>query len=354
MSAPIRVKFLSRVTLPDGNVGGDYLRRFPNREPVWGNCRFIFDPDCREYDWLVVYDDLPRGSPVEHLACPRQNTMLITGEPSSITHYGKRFLAQFGHVLTGQEPWALDHPGVIRRQPGLLWYYGGSDHRGTYDSLASASPSEKTKNISTVCSTKAMRHTLHSQRLAFTKRLMKDLPELAVFGYGMGHLDNKADAIDPYKYHLVIENHSCPHHWTEKLADAYLGYSLPIYFGCTNPGDYFPKESFAWIDIRNYDASLAKIRSLIANDDYEARVPAIIEARRRILEEYATFPQAACLIEERNTTRSPERLESLILSRRRIRSKHPLNWPVELINKFFQKSSLMKKAKKNYTTMRCS
>ena len=127
MTSPIRVKFLSRVTLPDGNVGGDYLRRFPNRIPSWGNCRFIFDLDCRDNYWLIVYDDLPRDSPVEHLACPRQNPMLITGEPSSITHYGKRFLAQFGHVLTGQESWAIRHQGVIRRQPGLLWYYGGSD-----------------------------------------------------------------------------------------------------------------------------------------------------------------------------------------------------------------------------------
>ena len=342
MTSPIRVKFLSRVTLPDGNVGADYLRRFPNREPVWGNCCFIFDPDCREYDWLVVYDDLPRDSPVEHLACPPQNTMLITGEPSSITHYGKRFLAQFGHVLTGQEHWAIQHPGVIRRQPGLLWYYGGSDERGMYDHIVSTPPPKKTKTISTVCSTKAMRHTLHSQRLAFTKRLMADLPELEVFGYGMGHLDNKADAIDSYKYHLVIENHSCPHHWTEKLADAYLGYSLPIYFGCTNPGDYFPDESFVWIDIRNYDASLAKIRSLIAGGEYEKRLPSIIEARRRILEEYATFPQAARLIEERFSASPVKTTEGLLLSRRMIRSKHPLDWPSELAKKFFQKTRFMK------------
>jgi hypothetical protein len=178
-----------------------------------------------------------------------------------------------------------------------------------------------------------MRHTMHSQRLAFTKRLMKDLPELEVFGYGMGHLDNKADAIDPYKYHLVIENHSCPHHWTEKLADAYLGYSLPIYFGCTNPEDYFPEESFVWIDIRNYDTSLAKIRSLIANDDYEARVPAIIEARRRILEEYATFPQAACLIEERTRYRTPGKPCPFIYSRRQARLRNPLSWPGECVRK---------------------
>ena len=342
MTSPIRVKFLSRVTLPDGNVGGDYLRRFPNRIPSWGNCRFIFDLDCRDYDWLIVYDDLPRDSPVEHLACPRQNTMLITGEPSSITHYGKRFLAQFGHVLTGQESWAIRHPGVIRRQPGLLWYYGGSDERGTYDHLVNTPPPEKTKTISIVCSTKAMRHTMHAQRLAFTKRLMSDLPKLDVFGYGMGHLDNKADAIDPYKYHLVIENHACPHHWTEKLADAYLGYSLPIYFGCTNPGDYFPEESFAWIDIRNYDASLAKIRSLIAAGEYQKRLPSIIEARRRILEEYATFPQAARLIEARFTVSPVETTGGLLLSRRRIRLIHPHSWLPELINKIFRQTRIKK------------
>lgn len=336
----IRVKFVTPGKLPDGNVGADYLRRFPSREPVWGGCRFIFDRDCRDYDWLLVYHDLPRDSPVEHLACPPQNTMLITGEPSSITHYGKRFLAQFGHVLTGQEPWAIQHPGVIRRQPGLLWFYGGSDERGTYDHLINSPPPEKTKTISTVCSTKAMRHTMHARRLAFTKRLMADLPKLDVFGYGMGHLDNKADAIDPYKYHLVIENHSCAHHWTEKLADAYLGYSLPIYFGCTNLGDYFPEESFVWIDIRNYDTALAKIRSLIAGGEYEKRLPSIIESRRKILEEYATFPQAARLIEERFPASLVETTESLLLSRRKVRAKHPLDWPAELAAKFCRKARM--------------
>lgn len=84
---------------------------------------------------------------------------------------------------------------------------------------------------------------MHHKRLKFVKHLMNEaLPEIHVWGYGMRELKNKADAIDPYKYHLAIENHSCDHHWTEKLADAFLGFSLPIYFGCTNLDHYFPKE----------------------------------------------------------------------------------------------------------------
>lgn len=340
MSKPIRVKFLSRVRLPDGNIGDDYLRRFPNRNPVWENCRFIFDRECREYDWLVVYDDMPRDFPDEPLACPREHTLLITGEPSSITCYGRSFLAQFGHVLTSQEPWALKHPGVIRRQAGLLWYYGGPDQRGTYDHLAGTPPPVKTKAISTVCSDKAMRHTLHSLRLDFTRRLMSELPELDVFGYGMGHLDNKADAIDPYRFHLVIENHSCSHHWTEKLADAFLGYSIPIYFGCTNLAGYFPEESYVSIDIRNYPESLARIRSLVSVDEYGKRLPALIEARRRVIDKYSTFAQIADLIGSDLPSAPANPPGAMIRSRRGSRTRDPLGWPLELWTKFKQKAHL--------------
>ncbi|HEX5790450.1 MAG TPA: glycosyltransferase family 10 [Luteolibacter sp.] len=340
MTSPIRVKFLSRVRLPDLNVGPDFLRRFRGRVPEMGRCRFIFDNDCRDYDWLVVYDDLPRDHTQEPLACPRGNTLLITGEPSSITHFGRSFLKQFGHVLTSQEPWALEHPGVIRQQAGLYWYYGGSDERGTLDSLLATPPMAKTKLISSVCSMKAMRHTLHSLRLSFTQRLMRDLPELEVFGYGMGKLDNKADALDPYRYHLAIENHSCPHHWTEKIADAFLGYTLPFYFGCTNLDEYFPADSYVWIDIRNYDEALKRIREVIAADDYEARLPAIIEARRRVLEDYATFPQLARLIGERATAAAAPSQDTVVYSRRLSRKRNPLDWPAEIFVKIRQKLGL--------------
>ena len=320
----IRVKFLSRVRLPDRNIGNDYLRRFPNQVPSWGNCDFIFDPDCREYDWLVVYDDLSRDCPVEVLRCSQENTLLLTGEPSSITRYGKRYLNQFGHVLSSQEPWAIQHPHIIRRQAGLLWYYGGSDQRGTYDSLKLTSPPAKTKLISSVCSTKAMKHTLHSLRLDFTKRLMADIPSLDVFGYGMGKLENKADAIDPYRYHLVIENHMCEHHWTEKLADAFLGYSLPIYFGCTNLDSYFPEDSYVWVDIRNYGSARDAVRKVIEQDNWEQRLPAIVEARRLVLETYSTFAQLADLVSSLGPAKSEVAAGSTIYGRRQFRKHRPL------------------------------
>lgn len=324
----IRVKFISRIRLPDLNIGSDYLRRFPGRVPALGRCDFVFDPAARDYDWLVVYDDLPRDHPAEPLACPPQNTLLLTGEPSSITVYDRAFLRQFGHVLTSQEPWALRHPRAIRRQAGLLWYYGGTSKRGTHDALAAATPPAKTKALSTVCSTKAMKHTLHSLRLEFTLGLKAALPELDVFGYGMNPLKDKADALDPYRFHLAIENHSCDHHWTEKLADAYLGFCLPLYFGCTNLDDYFPPDSYVRIDIRDPARARADIERIVRDPgEYERRLPAIIEARRRVLEDYATFPQLARLIAERHDAAgfSPRPSKKILRARRALRFRHPLS-----------------------------
>ncbi|MEZ6050382.1 MAG: hypothetical protein R3C02_03185 [Planctomycetaceae bacterium] len=45
--------------------------------------------------------------------------------------------------------------------------------------------------------------------------------------------------VSDYRYHVAVENHIAEHHWTEKLADAFLGATLPFYFGCPNASDYF-------------------------------------------------------------------------------------------------------------------
>lgn len=303
MPAAITNTLSSEAGIPEGNTivvkfvargKGQYeatrwLRQFPNRVPKWGRCQFIFNPDAKDYDWLVAYDDLPTGSS-EKLACPRENTLLITMEPSSVKLYGSSFLRQFGVVLTSQEPWVMRQPHAVHSQAGLRWYYGiGKDTVRDYDVLAAMPPPAKTSAISTVCSSKQQGHTLHRKRYQFIQWLREQLPEMEVFGHGVRFIDDKADAVDAYRCHIAIENHIAPHHWTEKLADCYLGWSLPIYHGCPNAAEYFPEDSFVSINIENPDAALEAIRAAMAPGEYERRLPAIREARRRVLEEYNLF-----------------------------------------------------------------
>ena len=320
---PLRVKFLAKSS---GGDPTDYWRRFlPKGEPCQGGVEFLFRPDCRDYDWLVVYDDLPAAGGErftrwhEKLACPQENTLLITGEPSTIKVYGKSFLSQFGHVLTSQEPWAVPHPRAIFSQCGLLWFYGKS-----HEEAAAGFPVNKPQVISTVCSSKQQDHTLHALRHAFTRRLKEQLPELEVFGHGHRFIPSKVEALDPFQYHLAIENHRAPHHWTEKLADAFLGGCLPVYFGCPNVFDYFPEDSLIPIGLEDFDAGIETIRKAIADQAYEKRLDAIREARRLVLEEYSTFPMLARLIPQLHTTSAKPGHGASILSRHAWRRSHPL------------------------------
>jgi len=321
----LRVKVLS--SLP----AAVWLHQLPHNEPVWGNCEFVFDRDGREYDWLMVYDDLParageaKKTTREELACPRAHTLLVTSEPSSVKIYGRDYTRQFGVVLTSQPEWALPHPHRIFSQPALHWFYGmGSREILPFDRMLASPPLEKCHDASMVYSPKAMRHTLHHHRARFMRWLVQHMPELDTFGRETPRkLDDKADCLRDYRYHIAIENFIGEHHWTEKLADPFLGLTLPFYYGCPNAEDYFPHDSFIRIDIHDPAGALEIIRTAIANNEYEKRLPALIEARRRVMFEHNLFAVAAREIGRLH--RADARLEpgAAILSRRALRLSSP-------------------------------
>lgn len=305
-----------------------WQRQFPGGEPSWGRCRFVIDAEERHYDWLVVYEDLPRA---ELLACPARRTLLVTTEPSSIKTYGSAFLNQFGTVLTSQEPWALRHRDAVRSQPALKWFYGwpirhrNLQHR-SYEDMAAGPPAPKTKTISTLCSEKQQKHTLHRDRHRFTHQLHAAMPELDIYGWGNRELVDKAEGLDAYKYHLAIENHRAPHHWTEKLADPFLALCLPFYAGCPNTNDYFPDDSYIRIDLNDFESSLRTIKQAIEGDAYTQRLPALREARRRVMEEHNFFAVVSTLIEARHDSGEPYAradANTVVYPRRVARKRNP-------------------------------
>jgi hypothetical protein len=324
--APIIVKFMAKYLTKERAAG--WRRQLPDAAPVWGRCRFEFDPDCRNYDWVAVYDDLsPRTNErfsvrVEPLACPRERTILVTSEPAPIKDYGQDFVGQFGLVLTSQEPQVMPYPNVIHTQLGLRWFYGMSDERRySYDRMLAFPPTEKTKQISTVCSNKVRDpRTLHGARVRLTEQLQREMPELDWFGRGVRPIADKADALDSYRYHIAVENHIAPHYWTEKLADPFLGLALPFYCGCPNVDDYFPRESYIAIDVNDVAGSIRIIRDAVANGEYEKRLPFIRDARQRVLERYNLFAGLASWIEARHEAGAGEsRQPTKLYSRRALR-----------------------------------
>lgn len=336
MTDVIRVKVLS--PLPPRY----FLHQLPAGVPELDNCRFIFDPAETHYDWLVVYEDVPpqasmaRDSARENLACPLVHTLLVTSEPSSIKHYGNVFTRQFGCVLTSQPSWALPHPDRIYSQPALAWMYGvGEKHVRSFDDMIANPPDSKTRDLSMVFSPKRQRHTLHYRRNTFMQAMMDALPDMDVYGRGARPLDDddKAGSLDSYRYHIAIENHRGMHHWTEKLADAFLGLTLPFYYGCPNAVDYFPADSFVPIDISDPAGTRRIIEDTIAGNVYEERLPAIIEARRRVLYEYNLFAVLAREIGRRHSASRSTEAGRCMYSRHALRRLSTLNGLRDLYGK---------------------
>ena len=290
-------------------------------EVVRGNCRFIYDGDCREYDWLVVYDEVPKecGSvhkQTEPLACPKEHTIFVNQEPPSIKIYPRCFTSQFEYVLTTQTPQQMPHKNHEYGEGCLYWYADIP-----YDEAFSMPDYPKSKEIATICSAKQQTHTLHQKRYNLIKYLSEHMPELDWYGRGVKPLQKKYEAQNDYKYSIAVENYVAPYHWTDKISDPILSLCLTFYVGDPRLEEIFPAESFIRIPLEDPAEALRIIREAIDNNEYEKRLPAIKEARRIMVEKHNFFNRVAALIEanhDKPTAPMPKK-PARIVGRHRLR-----------------------------------
>lgn len=344
----MKVKFLARTAANQDPAL--WLSLFHERRPIIQDYEFIFDPEARDYDWLVVYEGLPllpndkKSHRVERLSCSRDNTLFITTEPSSVKIYGPEFLGQFGHVLTTQTKPIVKHPGQIFHTPPLRWYYGrpmssdggasrSSDgHYIDLDEYMATEPWNKTKDLSVVCSSKQMSPALKA-RYEFTSHLSDVLKDnIDWFGWGVRPMHDKAEAMDPYRYHIAIENHVQNDHWTEKISDCFLAYCLPFYHGAPNLSEYFPQESFIPIDIFDIKSSTRCIVDAIRNGEYEKRLVSIKKARELTLTKFNIMNTVAKLIDQHHSHTKVAK-NAKIYGRHAFRKAHPIKAMRDVIHR---------------------
>jgi hypothetical protein len=217
------------------------------------------------------------------------------------------FYKQFSKILLCDR--SIDHSN-IKYVNGVTWWAGiqvkfDNGHKylpsilHDYDSFAKMGLPAKKNRISVICSDKNFFHG-HEKRLNFLKKLRLHPISNYIDFFGAGHnpILDKLDAIIPYKYHIVLENSAVPDYWSEKLSDSFLGYSLPIYYGCPNIYEYFSNNSLIKIDIDDFEATIDTLERLIDDDIYEIHSPAINEARNFILDRYNIFQLIATICTE--------------------------------------------------------
>lgn len=131
----------------------------------------------------------------------------------------------------------------------------------------------------------------HKKRLRFLDKLSSGeiSNHIDVFGGHHNPVEDKMDALMPYRYHLALENSFVTDYWTEKLADPLLAWCMPIYYGCPNIREYFPRESCEIINIDDFDLTLRTLWRALESNYHEKSIGSIEAARTMILNDYNIF-----------------------------------------------------------------
>jgi glycosyltransferase involved in cell wall biosynthesis len=276
------------------------MKQTPGRTGIWNGIQFTGEP-VEACDYLVILNNLEEE--VE-LQCPWENVWRIVQEPPAEFFKSWHVNPAYSAKTFTCDP-DLSGPQYMKSHPLLPWHVNRD-----YDYLSTCPVPRKSKTLSWITTTKTFLEG-HKRRMRFLEAISGKIAELDVLGtrvihitkpeakkkiahkqqeLGFAFVEDKWAGLAPYTYSLAVENHSGPDYWTEKIADCFLAWTIPIYYGCTNLEDYFPAESFISIDIENPEKALTDIKEILKSDNPEARMPALEKARELVLNKYQLFP----------------------------------------------------------------
>lgn len=130
---------------------------------------------------------------------------------------------------------------------------------------------KKDRMLSIIASSKR-RLKGHRLRHRIVEHIRTYGPNADVVGSGYQPIDNKADGLEAYRYSIVIENSREPGYFTEKLIDALLLKTVPIYWGATDINRYFDTDGML---VCETEEDIHEAIRKISVEDYDSRRDAI-------------------------------------------------------------------------------
>jgi hypothetical protein len=261
-----------------------WLRRFAHHSndqfAYWDEFAFT-TREQNEYDAILV---LNTPSEKLTLSCDPGKVIAIMMEPG-IPHMHPWMFNRTEQYAAIFSP-AGNKENIVPSHGYMGWYFDQD-----FSALKDLPFPEKNRPLSCIVSSLKQLEG-HRLRLNFINKLRKEIPDLDMFGKGTNYITDKMQGLLPYRYSLAIENASIPYYFTEKINDCFLAYTVPFYYGCRNISKFFPSKSYIPIDINDTAIAIKKVRDTIANDDWNARMEAVREARELVLHRYQ--PLAGC------------------------------------------------------------
>jgi hypothetical protein len=291
-----------RLSSPNARYSQFIKEQTPGGLGVVGICKFGA-PLFSDYDWVI-------NGPSSAINYKRESSVLHHIEPPSYIQLlglsEQKIVDKFSLIYTS-DPYLLDlgDDRIIASCPFVHWHLSTNVYTGKikqeeafigFDFLLNAPIPLKTENLVIINSNL---RTLpgHILRANFIEKLCHTTIKFRLYGgsywtkfnqYVNNAPNGKWPIFSTSKFVLVIENECAEYYWSEKFTDAILSYSIPIYYGCPNIHDYFPRGSYYPIDI-NSPSALDEIRELLASDYYEKNLNNLLKARDLVLHKLNLF-----------------------------------------------------------------
>lgn len=224
--------------------------------------------DLRPQDHLVFYPS--SGLWLRAFRGLRAQISLMIVEPAAIharhMRLARIFSRRFACILTC-------NPDLLRRIPNSGFLALGTSWVKNWQTLDLT----KTEHMSLIASNKRdqVGHRLRHDVAAWAQDAQ---PDVTLMGRAFRPFDEKSEGLAPFRYSVIIENVREPSYFTEKLIDAMLCKTVPIYWGAPDIGSYFNADGLIQC------SDLEALRSAISDAseaDYATRLEALAENQAR-------------------------------------------------------------------------
>ena len=292
-----KVIFYTSWTDPQTYLEDTLKRLTMYQDGRWKTIRGTANPE--EADYAVVLDDIrPEDKESLQKHFPPSKRIFLQREPPEIR---PKTLNTNGWLLTGTYKSGQHHvavPWILRPLREMMYELSDVEYKPRDKPLV-AIFSNKTKTWG------------QRQRLKLLRKLCQTRPDLVeVYGRGLngaefngcykGPIEGKCkyNTLRQYQYCLTCENSSHKNYFTEKLVDCFLSLTVPIYWGCPNLTDFFPKESFRQLqDIGDIDNLVGEIVEIVTTTPpTPSTIDKVRTASFRTLFQWNIWPTIHCLL----------------------------------------------------------
>ena len=248
-----------------------------------------FEISETDYEYLIVLGSL-KGNNFKYFKNPKK-TIGFMLEPEWSDNW-QRDLNKFCKYVVAQSKSMYPNASNIIEHPMFMFTESTDSHQ-----FYNENDFKKTKRMSIISSNYGHKYNYPKRHSLFKGLLDTDL-EIDFYGRRWelddprykGSPFNKSEAIVDYEYSIAIENSSYNNYLTEKFFDLTVCNTVPIYYGCPNAAEIYPKESFIPLDFSGpIEQTIEQVEDVFKNDDYHSRLPHILEAKEMYYTKYNIF-----------------------------------------------------------------